>query len=87
VENSCRNIFHKQEGIHIRQDLLNEIDNLQPDLQFNGYLNSSLTQFFIHRVLVIWKEKKFLGSVFIPYVTDISKKFKHTEIITTLGQS
>jgi hypothetical protein len=61
------------------QGLLNKISSLRCDLQVNSY-----SQGFIASVIDSKgsncpnKEEKPLGSVYIPYVKDVSEKFKHT---------
>jgi hypothetical protein len=71
------------------QDLYNEIGNLGRDLQFSGYLqgfsDSAIRSKGSSRPK---KEEKPLGSVYIPHVKGISKKFKrignHYKIRTIL---
>jgi hypothetical protein len=70
------------------QDLLVEVNNLRRDLQLYVY-----PQCFINSVVRSMgssrqkKKEKPLGSVYIPYVKGVSKKFKHIGNSTILGLS
>jgi hypothetical protein len=71
-------LYDRASTICQEQDPLVEVNNLRRDLQLSGY-----PQGFINSVARSKgssrqkKEDKPLGSVYIPYVKDVSEKFKH----------